>query len=374
MTSYKPSRPHTEGRLLIEAASNGDVTRVRKLIREGISFTDTEGRTALMHAAILGKVEVVKALIPAENGRIDANGCNALTHALLNEQYECAALLREYETVPEAWSQRCPMKSSPLMIGKKRKLSYGSSNDSKTDNENNPYVIVLRQKLYQQDTEIQKLRWEVKHLTEKLEANDMSPLSDIYLKNKEAERDEAIDDLRNSLAQTHALNGMLLKESQEWKEEKNELEKKNHELTHSLRVAERDREGLKSMVSYLQEQLQSSRAVSPSTRMAPMLPLDDPSDDLDRICRNLDWDQLEELPSDLLDLLVERLKEVLSTALILQGSIRERMCDICLSMPKNTILNPCKHCCVCDDCAESLIGRVCPRCSAFIDNYIIYRT
>ncbi|TNJ28766.1 Ankyrin repeat protein 2 [Giardia muris] len=373
MTFHKLIQPREQGMSLIEAARNGDVKQVRKLIREGVSATDEEGRTALMHAAILGNVEVVSALIPAENNRIDANGCNALMHALLNEQHECVALLKEYETVPEAWCQQYPLEPSPF-TGKHEKLPRGSPTSMGIGNENNPYVIALREKLQQQDTEIRKLRWEVKHLTDKLESDDKLAFSEAYLKQKEAEQDETINSLKNSLTRIHAMNGTLFKENREWKEANHQLEKKSHELTHSLQVVEKEREGLRSMVTYLQEQLQSSKDALPSNQQIPALSLDDPRDELDMICRNLNWDQLEELPSDLLDLLIERLKEMLTTSLILQGANRERMCDVCLSTPKNTIVDPCKHCCVCERCAASLIGKACPRCHAIVDNYIIYRT
>ncbi|TNJ26389.1 Ankyrin repeat protein 2 [Giardia muris] len=37
-------------------------------------------------------------------------------------------------------------------------------------------------------------------------------------------------------------------------------------------------------------------------------------------------------------------------------------CVICLSNPKCIVLQPCKHCCVCEGCAKYLKGKTCPLC------------
>jgi hypothetical protein len=51
----------------------------------------------------------------------------------------------------------------------------------------------------------------------------------------------------------------------------------------------------------------------------------------------------------------------------------EEDCVICMSMPKNTMVMPCRHVCMCDSCTELLqkqSKRNCPVCRENVTNFI----
>eukprot|EP01029_Cantina_marsupialis_P027656 TRINITY_DN773143_c0_g1_i1.p1 TRINITY_DN773143_c0_g1~~TRINITY_DN773143_c0_g1_i1.p1 ORF type:complete len:309 (+),score=68.68 TRINITY_DN773143_c0_g1_i1:152-1078(+) len=51
----------------------------------------------------------------------------------------------------------------------------------------------------------------------------------------------------------------------------------------------------------------------------------------------------------------------------------EDFCVICLDEPKNTAVMPCRHCCVCQDCAKGLSARnqTCPICRTPIQSFLV---
>lgn len=74
--------------MLIEAAGNGDLARVRSLLASGADANarDAEGATALMRAAHLGRLDVVRALVDggADVNATDERGWGALAKAAYN--------------------------------------------------------------------------------------------------------------------------------------------------------------------------------------------------------------------------------------------------------------------------------------------------
>lgn len=77
---------------LIEAARLGDAARARRGLRWARE-RDSNGRTALMHAAMHGNVRIVRLLRPLEARLQDHKGWTALMYALDNGQLECVRLL-----------------------------------------------------------------------------------------------------------------------------------------------------------------------------------------------------------------------------------------------------------------------------------------
>lgn len=84
---------------LIQAVKENDVETVDLLLEEGInlSYQDEQGKSALMHASILGRTNFVKKLIyrKAPLNQMDFYGDTALILALHHKQKEIASLLLE---------------------------------------------------------------------------------------------------------------------------------------------------------------------------------------------------------------------------------------------------------------------------------------
>ena len=45
-------------------------------------------------------------------------------------------------------------------------------------------------------------------------------------------------------------------------------------------------------------------------------------------------------------------------------------CPICLTNPRNILLKPCKHLCLCNVCYKELSSRKCPICRKNIESYV----
>ncbi|TNJ26396.1 Ankyrin repeat protein 2 [Giardia muris] len=45
-------------------------------------------------------------------------------------------------------------------------------------------------------------------------------------------------------------------------------------------------------------------------------------------------------------------------------------CVICLTNPKDTLLQPCKHLCVCSNCAERIMNQTCPLCRTPVESTV----
>lgn len=57
--------------------------------------------------------------------------------------------------------------------------------------------------------------------------------------------------------------------------------------------------------------------------------------------------------------------------------LNNKQCVICMTNLRNVILNPCRHVCLCKDCAQALLGRgpqdrKCPNCRAVIDDIELF--
>lgn len=78
---------------LINAAINGDVEQVRNHINQAC-ISDSDGMTALMHAAAHGHAHIVSLLRPTEIRMQDKRGWTALMYALKGVHMECIKLLR----------------------------------------------------------------------------------------------------------------------------------------------------------------------------------------------------------------------------------------------------------------------------------------
>lgn len=87
---------------LILSANMNNVEYVRALVGKQKRLTNYDGATALMAAAVLGNIEVLKILIPHEFGmrmitRDSLNGATALILAARNDQVEACKLLASHE-------------------------------------------------------------------------------------------------------------------------------------------------------------------------------------------------------------------------------------------------------------------------------------
>ncbi len=86
----------TDATLLMISAANGDISKVEKLITEGIDIHEKDGEltTALHYAVYNDEFEVVKLLLDeGANPNDSDNFSTVLTAALSNESYETVALL-----------------------------------------------------------------------------------------------------------------------------------------------------------------------------------------------------------------------------------------------------------------------------------------
>ncbi|TNJ28355.1 Ankyrin repeat protein 2 [Giardia muris] len=73
-------------------------------------------------------------------------------------------------------------------------------------------------------------------------------------------------------------------------------------------------------------------------------------------------DELELLEKNL----TTSLKAITTSRAVLQSS----SCIVCLMNPKDTLLQPCNHLCVCSTCAEQIMNQTCPLCRTSIDNTV----
>eukprot|EP01017_Pseudomicrothorax_dubius_P048518 TRINITY_DN8840_c0_g1_i2.p1 TRINITY_DN8840_c0_g1~~TRINITY_DN8840_c0_g1_i2.p1 ORF type:complete len:113 (-),score=17.41 TRINITY_DN8840_c0_g1_i2:87-425(-) len=58
------------------------------------------------------------------------------------------------------------------------------------------------------------------------------------------------------------------------------------------------------------------------------------------------------------------------------GINENKDCVICLTEPVNTVIEPCKHMCLCHNCADELEkkSRKCPMCRQVMDSYLRLNT
>lgn len=82
---------------IIKAAKENDVKLVKKFLFEA-GKQNNEGKSALMHAAKNGNLELVKLLATKEAGLRDKNGNTALMYAVKNGYIRCAEFLVPHES------------------------------------------------------------------------------------------------------------------------------------------------------------------------------------------------------------------------------------------------------------------------------------
>ena len=101
---YKPPSDPAKEQAMQEAALNGDLAMVSRMITEGtdVNATDQEGRSALMYASFNGHIEVVRKLIEsgAMVGIRDGVGRTALLYASTGPFPETVRLLLENNADP----------------------------------------------------------------------------------------------------------------------------------------------------------------------------------------------------------------------------------------------------------------------------------
>ncbi|TNJ26192.1 Ankyrin repeat protein 2 [Giardia muris] len=73
---------------------------------------------------------------------------------------------------------------------------------------------------------------------------------------------------------------------------------------------------------------------------------------------------------DELELLEKNLTTSLKTITTSRAVLQSSSCIVCLRNPKDTLLQPCNHLCVCSDCSGQLKGQPCPLCRTPIDNTV----
>ncbi|TNJ26173.1 Ankyrin repeat protein 2 [Giardia muris] len=73
---------------------------------------------------------------------------------------------------------------------------------------------------------------------------------------------------------------------------------------------------------------------------------------------------------DELELLERNLTTSLKTITTSRAVLQSSSCIVCLRNPKDTLLQPCNHLCVCSDCSGQLKGQPCPLCRTPIDNTV----
>lgn len=109
---------------LISASENGDIEKVRELLKSGVNpNVKDEGETPLMLAAIHGHVEIAEMLLGAcaNPDEQDNEGRTALLWSGYKEQHEVAWVLLDYGANPktennngfDAWRY---FKISPIML------------------------------------------------------------------------------------------------------------------------------------------------------------------------------------------------------------------------------------------------------------------
>ena len=95
----------TKSSLLLKAASNGKVAKVRRLLAKGadVDHADSYGMTALSWAAITSRVDIAMLLLErgAKVNGPNSNGITALMYAAINNSRNVAELLLERGADPD---------------------------------------------------------------------------------------------------------------------------------------------------------------------------------------------------------------------------------------------------------------------------------
>lgn len=344
---------------LITAATNGDPNEVRKHISH-VGECDTEGRTALMYAAVQGHKAVVRLLAGLEARTQDRLGRTALMYAAQGGWAESVQLLLDEADLRDAEGMTA--------------LDFA---EAVTE----PLRLVVR------------CTW----------------CACIIRRHLRSCRSAATKALSNMLEETHiiynALNGLLtedeagfaestlttvfegvlaLKELAEKKEaaiapdtkvEKLGVEEFD-ELSATRQALEEEWDGLSERLKGAEEEIQEQEQ--------KLLNWETWSEEFKAYCDGIvaERDELQQklealqeeirLPKKILSCAgysleeLDQLKEVLTGSLqavtSAQGALQATSCVVCLSSPKNTLLQPCKHICVCSECAEKMRSSECPIC------------
>ncbi|TNJ30051.1 Ankyrin repeat protein 2 [Giardia muris] len=82
------------------------------------------------------------------------------------------------------------------------------------------------------------------------------------------------------------------------------------------------------------------------------------------------WDRVSELTAEN-EYLKKKLASLRNSNEEVENSISDPLtCIVCLRNPKDTLLQPCNHLCVCSTCAEQIMNQTCPLCRTPIESTV----
>ncbi|TNJ26582.1 Ankyrin repeat protein 2 [Giardia muris] len=353
---------------LIIAAARGDTDEVRKCISSA-GRCDADGRTALMYAAVYGHTDTVRLIVELEARTRDRFGRTALMYAAHEGWIECVQLLLDEadikdaegmtaidfaETVTEpqdrvvqcTWCVCIIRRHLHLRGGvatrtlvnmlAETRVVFNALNGSLADEEKG-FVGSTLMTVFEGALALKKL-------AEQKEGNSVSN-PDIDMVEEQLDADEASEVLAAKQALQNECNNL----AERLKNAEEEVQAQRQKLLDWETWSEELRAYCDGIVAERDEARKRLEALEEESRFPKRI----------QSCTGYSLEELDQLK----DILTSSLQAVTAA----QGAFQATSCIICLSAPKNTLLQPCMHVCACSECSKELRGKRCPVCRSWVE-------
>ncbi|TNJ30135.1 Ankyrin repeat protein 2 [Giardia muris] len=311
---------------------------------------DSDGKTALMYAAELGRLKLVTHLISSGLNRQDKRGWTALSYAVHSGHVNVARML-----LPEA--QLLNLAGESVLD-----IALSSAGTRQQKGNRRRFLTLLRYHIatIQQNKEVRNTTGNIS-LENASKASEVQPphphtsfkRTRCVIPNVSKGIPRDIDELTTRIEkslQTSTQQSLEMLEEQIKQAQDSLTAKRLHTEVLKRRIDDLNREGrnidqrLEALTSDLHAIESRTALLNSKLRIVPIM----------HNFAGYTKDELELLETNLFASLQAVMQE--------SDLIQLRLCVVCLAQSRSIIFDPCSHLCVCQECAESLIGRQCPLC------------
>lgn len=345
----RPLPPTKEFTLLHFYIYTGRLAGVDNLASFG-HHCDSNGKTALMYAAELGKLKLVTSLLSSGLYRQDKRGWTALSYAVHSGHVNVARmLLAEAHLLTLAGESVLDIALSSAGTrqqrrGRRRLLvllrHHFATIQPRKDISNSTKNIILKKASKPLETQPSNLHMPLEQTKSVIPSVSKAMSTSFYKLTAQLEKslqistqqsiemlEEQIKRTRSSLAAEKALSEALRRRL-------NDLNRQGKDIDQRLEALTSDLHAIEGRTSLLASKL----------RIIPIM------------------HDFEGYTRDELELLETNLFASLQAVTLEAEIVQLRSCVVCLTQSRSVVFDPCSHLCVCQACADSLLGRQCPLC------------